>query len=249
MRDYEERVVIVTGGSAGIGRAAALRFAERGAHVLVTGRREEPLRRMEAERPGLVGLSADAGAPEDARRVVEEALDRWDRIDVLVNNAGRFAARALEEVSADLVRGIFDVNVLGPTLLAQAALPHLERSGGAVVNVSSTFGHKAAPMIGHYAASKAALEMLTRSWALELAPRGVRVNAVAPGPTETEILAHSGMPPAAIEALKAEEARRIPLGRRGTAGEVAHWIVALADSMSAWVTGQVVAVDGGLSVT
>src|SRR5690606_22390790 len=133
----------------------------------------------------------------------------------------------------------------GPTLLARAALPHLKRTRGSISNVSSTFGHRPSPGAAHYGASKAALEHLTRPWALELAADGVRVNAVAPGPTETPMLERSGLTPEQVAAIKEAEAQRIPLGRRGEPEEVARWIVLLASPESAWVTGQVVGVDGG----
>jgi NAD(P)-dependent dehydrogenase (short-subunit alcohol dehydrogenase family) len=103
-------------------------------------------------------------------------------------------------------------------------------------------------MISHYAASKAALEHLTRCWAIELAPHRIRVNAVAPGPTETDILKRSGLPAAVVDEIKNDEAERVPLRRRGTAEEIAAWIVNLASSEASWITGQVIAVDGGLSV-
>jgi NAD(P)-dependent dehydrogenase (short-subunit alcohol dehydrogenase family) len=117
------------------------------------------------------------------------------------------------------------------------------------VNVSSTFGHR--PLAGgsHYAASKSAIEMLTRSWALELAGDNVRVNAVAPGPTESEALAASGLPADVVEKIKNEEAGRIPLGRRGTPEDIAAWIVNLANPTSTWLTGQILTVDGGLELT
>src|SRR5690606_14740569 len=143
---------------------------------------------------------------------------------------------------------LFATNILGPTLLSQAALPSLKASKGSIVNVSSTFGHKAAPQISHYAASKAALEHLTRCWALELAPFHIRVNAVAPGPTETEILARSGLSNDAIDELKRAEAKQVPLQRRGTPEEIAAWIVNLSNPEATWITGQVIAVDGGLSI-
>jgi NAD(P)-dependent dehydrogenase (short-subunit alcohol dehydrogenase family) len=135
--------------------------------------------------------------------------------------------------------------VLGPVLLAQAALPHLAASKGAIVNVSSTFGARPAPGISQYGASKAALDQLTRSWALELAGRGIRVNAVSPGPTETEALHQSGRSPEQIKEIKARELQRIPLGRRGDPEDVAYWVVALADPTANWTTGQVIGIDGG----
>jgi NAD(P)-dependent dehydrogenase (short-subunit alcohol dehydrogenase family) len=131
----------------------------------------------------------------------------------------------------------------------KAALPHLQASRGAIVNVSSTYGHRPIVGGGHYAASKAALESLTRSWALELAPDHIRVNAVAAGPTESEALTSSGLPAEVVEQIKADEAARIPLGRRGDPDELAAWIVRLSDSRTAWVTGQVLTVDGGLELT
>lgn len=148
------------------------------------------------------------------------------------------------------MREIFAVNVIGPSLLATAALPHLTAARGAIVNVSSTFGHKAAAGLSHYAASKAALEHMMRCWALELAPAGVRVNAVAAGPTETEFLAERmQLSPEQVAHVKKEEAGRIPMGRRGVPEDVAPWIVALAAPDAAWVTAQVITVDGGLDAT
>jgi NAD(P)-dependent dehydrogenase (short-subunit alcohol dehydrogenase family) len=124
----------------------------------------------------------------------------------------------------------------------------LVTSRGAVVNVSSVFGAKPAPQISVYGATKAALEQLTRSWALELAPHGVRVNAVAPGPVASEVLQSAGLTPEQIAATEAEERARIPLGRRGSPEDVADWVAALAEP-DAWITGQVIGVDGGDALT
>lgn len=177
------------------------------------------------------------------------AIGRWGRLDVLVNNAGAFAAMPLDTVTAEGVERLFAVHVTAPSLLARAALPHLAAAGGAIVNVSSTFGHRPLAGAGHYAAAKAAIEQLTRSWALELAPRGVRVNAVAPGPTESGALLAAGLPDDVADQVKADEAARIPLGRRGEPDEVAEWAVRLAGSgAGAWLTGQVLTVDGGLEL-
>lgn len=188
MLSFQDEVVIVTGGSSGIGRAAALSFAEGGGHVLITGRGAGALDAVAAGHPQIAGLVADVAVPGDAERTIEAALARWDRLDVLVNNAGAGAIMPLHEVAVDRITDILAVNVVGPSLLAKAALPHLAATTGSIVNVSSTFGHKAVAALSHYAAAKAALVHLTRCWALELAPRGLRVNAVAAGPTASSAL-------------------------------------------------------------
>jgi NAD(P)-dependent dehydrogenase (short-subunit alcohol dehydrogenase family) len=250
MSKLNGQVVIVTGGSSGIGRAAALSLANKGAKVIITGRRAAPLQEAAAGHPNIVGLVADTAMPDDAVQTVAQAADRWGRLDVLVNNAGAGAILPLSEVTVDQITKIFATNVIGPSLLAKAALPYLAAAKGTIINVSSTFGHKPSVALSHYAASKAALEHLTRCWALELAPQGVRVNAVAAGPTESGAL--TGMMGLSLEqanVIKEQERQQIPLKRRGNSDEVAHWIVSLADSAAEWITGQVISIDGGLGLT
>lgn len=243
------KVVLITGGGAGIGRAAARLFAAKGARVLVTGRREAALQALAAEHEGIDYVVADASSGDDAARTVQTVVERHGRLDVLVNNAGAGAILPLAQASVEQVRAIFATNVVGPSLLATAALPHLKASRGAIVNVSSTFGHKAGAMLSHYAGSKAALEHMTRCWALELAADGIRVNAIAAGPTETDFLAERMQLTAEqIEAVKAQERSSIPLGRRGVPEDVATWIVALSSEKAGWITGQVLTVDGGLNI-
>jgi NAD(P)-dependent dehydrogenase (short-subunit alcohol dehydrogenase family) len=245
----DEKVVIVTGGSSGIGRAAALRFARQGYKVLITGRHPGPIEETMSEHANIAGTMADTASGEDAKRMIAKAVDTWGRLDALVNNAGAGAILGLADATADRITDIFSVNVLGPSLLASAALPHLKATRGMIVNVSSTFGHKPAAGLSHYAASKAALEHLTRCWALELAPLGVRVNAVAPGPTESNALTEMmGLSPEQAAAVEEKERTSIPLGRRGVPDDVAEWIVRLAGPASGWMTGQVIAVDGGLGL-
>lgn len=250
MSALNDKVVIVTGGSSGIGRATASSFAEQGAKVLITGRRAASLDEAAAEHPNIAGLVADAAAPDDAVRTIAKAVAAWGRLDVLVNNAGAGAILPLADATADRITNIFAVNVLGPSLLAAAALPYLAAAKGTIINISSTFGHKPAAGLSHYAASKAALEHLTRCWALELAPCGVRVNAIAAGPTESGALTGMmGLSPEQAAAIEEQERARIPLRRRGNPRDVARWIVSLADPAAEWVTGQVIAVDGGLGLT
>ena len=249
MKRLKDKVVVITGGSSGIGRAAALCFAENGAKVVITGRRAGPLKDAMRDHPNIAGFTADVSVAADAARTINETLNTWGRLDILVNNAGAGAILPLPEATAEKVASIFAANVLGPSLLSAAALPYLAASKGSVVNVSSTLGHKPTAGLSHYAASKAALDHLTRCWALELAPQGVRVNAVAAGPTETAALTGMmGLSPEQAEAVKERERERVPLGRRGTPEEVARWIVALADPASEWVTGQVITVDGGFGL-
>lgn len=249
MAMFEGRVALVTGGGAGIGHAVARRFAEMGAHVLITGRRPDALAAAAATHPSIEGFVADAGSPQAADATVAEALRRWGRLDILVNNAGAGQPAPLDQTTAEHLEAVFRTNVFGPALLASACLPALRKTRGAIVNLSSTLGRKPVPGFSAYGASKAALEQMTRAWALELAPAGVRVNAVASGPVESDFLRERmGFSDAEITAIKASEAAMIPLGRRGMPGDVARWVVALADPEADWVTGQVLGVDGGFSL-
>ncbi|MET7860344.1 SDR family oxidoreductase [Streptomyces sp. NPDC005318] len=245
---FTDHVAIVTGAGSGIGQATAVALAASGARVLGVGRRQEALEETARAHSNIAVLSSDICEDGAADRIVTAAVDRWGRLDLLVNNAGVAALMPLAETDRAVITDLFDVNVTAPSLLAHAALPHLRKSSGSIVNVSSTYGHR--PLAGgaHYAATKSALEQLTRSWALELAPEGVRVNAIAPGPTETDVLAAAGLDEDAVTEIRTNERERIPTGRLGRPRDVADWILRIADPQGSHVTGQILTIDGGLEL-
>lgn len=242
----ELSTVIVTGGGSGIGRATARLFAEHGADVLVVGRTEASLAQVAAECPGIRTFVADVGAPGSAEKIVAAALERHGRIDVLVNNAAITRPAALGEIDRKLAEDQLATNLLGPIFLTQEAVPHMP-PGSAVVNVSSNPQYRGWPRNSVYGGSKVALDFLTHTWAVELAPRRIRVASVAPGPTDTPVLLNAGLTPGQIEERK--KGHRIPAGRLGRPEEIAWWIRNVTLSEGAFLTGAVIRVDGGIGVS
>ncbi|MEU4584488.1 SDR family oxidoreductase [Kitasatospora aureofaciens] len=244
------RTVVVTGGGTGIGRATARAFAADGAEVLVVGRTAETLAQTAAGHVGIRTLTADITAPDAAEHIVAAAVESSGRIDVLVHNA----AAVLPEPAGSLTRGHartqLETNLLAPLFLTQAALPALEAAGGTVVCVSTaaTLGRRAFPGLSVYGATKVALDFLVRTWAVELAPRGIRAVGVAPGETDTGIGERMGWSAEDIARHQAESAARTPSGRVGRPEDVAWWIVRLARPEAGYTSGTVVAVDGAASV-
>jgi ketoreductase RED2 len=235
-------VVVVTGSSSGIGRAVAERFARDGARVVVNSSSSvEEGEALARALPEAIYVQADVSHEADARRLVDTALERFERIDAIVNNAGatrRVAFGDLDGADDELWQRVLAVNLMGPWYVSRAAVPALRETKGAIVNVGSVSGIVAGGSSLPYAVSKAALHHLTRTLAQALAP-DVRVNAVAPGLVETPWTAGWG----AIDGILA----RTPLGRAGAPEDIADAVAFLAHT--SFATGDVVVVDGGLTLT
>ncbi len=247
-KSFADKVVLVTGANSGIGESAAVAYQEAGAKVFGLARRKEALEAARQKHPLIHWLLADVANERDVNAAVGALLKEAGSLDVVVNNAGIGTFTPLADSTADAVRAQFEVNVFGPTFVTRAALPALKASKGSVLNIGSAAGHKTMPNASHYGATKAALESLTRSWAMELAPHGVRVNLIAPGPTDTPVFGKLGAPPEAVDAVKAQFVKMVPLGRIASPHEIARWILQLTDPSVTWVTGQILSIDGGMSL-
>ena len=248
------KVALVTGASSGIGRATALRFAEEGAQVVLVGRDRAALSATAAEitRGGgeeAFAIAADVTDERDAERAVRETVDDFDRLDVLVNAAGILASGTIETTTLAAWDEMLNVNLRAVFHLMHLAVPHLERTQGNVVNVSSVTGLRSFPGVLAYCVSKAGVDQLTRCAALELAPKKIRVNAVNPGVVVTQVHRRGGMDEEKYETFLEHSKGTHPLGRVGEAREVAELILFLASERASWITGATYSIDGGRAQT
>ncbi|AXG77922.1 SDR family NAD(P)-dependent oxidoreductase [Streptomyces paludis] len=238
--------VIVTGAATGIGRGITECLLKAGAGITVAGRREKPLLEL-AERYGdaVSVVAQDVAAPGAAERIVAAAADRFGGVDAVVNNAGLARFGDLDTIDPAQFDAMFAVNVRAPAELIRCALPYLRAGRGSVVNISSAGGVLSMPGRAFYGATKAAVNSLTRSLAVELAP-DVRVNALLPGPVLTPMWDETGLDTEGAERLRAGLLKSTPMGRFGEDGEIGRWVCLLLDSeVSGWVTGALMSVDGG----
>ncbi len=242
-----DHVVLITGALTGIGRAAALAFAREGSRVVVAGRHSEAGLALAAELRGLGAeadfIAVDVRREAEVQDLVDRTVARFGRLDAAVNNAGTEGRPGpVTEQTAESYALTFDTNVLGTLLSMKHELRVMQAQGsGSIVNISSTYGHEGARGASVYAGSKHAVEGMTKSAALEAASFGVRVNAVAPGPTDTGMLSRF----TGTAERKAALQSGVPLGRLGQPEEIAQAIVFLASDKASFVTGQVLTADGG----
>jgi NAD(P)-dependent dehydrogenase (short-subunit alcohol dehydrogenase family) len=245
----DKPVILITGALTGIGRASAIAFAKKGAKVVVAGRHDEAGQAL-AEELRSIGseaefINADVRKEDDVRALVDQTVARFGRLDVAVNNAGtEGTVGPITDQTADTYAATFDTNVLGVILSMKHQVRVMQEQGsGSIVNISSVYGHKGAAGASVYVGSKYAVEGITKSVALEVAKSGIRVNAVAPGPTDTSMLARFTGTPENKATLVAE----VPLGRVGRSEELADAIVFIGSDEASYITGHVLDVDGGHS--
>jgi NAD(P)-dependent dehydrogenase (short-subunit alcohol dehydrogenase family) len=250
---FAGKTVIVTGSTSGIGRATAEAFGRAGAAVVIVGRSAEVLAQVAAQitadggRP--LALAADLTAPDAPVRIVRGAVDAFGGLDVLVNAAGIIASGTLQATTDAVWDEMMAVNLRAPFRLMREAASHLAARKGTVVNVSSVNGLRSFPGVLAYCVSKSGVDQLTRCAALEMAPLGVRVNAVNPGVTVTNLHRRSGMGEPQYAAFLERSKETHPLGRPGQPDDVASLILFLASERAGWMTGETIPIDGGRHLT
>lgn len=250
MSSFAGKVVLITGASSGIGEATAVHFAKLGARLALTGRNKANLEKVSEQCYNLSNkaaflISAELSNEQDVKKVVDSTISFYSQLDVLVNNAGVLETGSIENTSLDQYDRVFNVNVRAVYQLTMLAVPHLIKSKGSIVNVSSVNGMRSFAGVLAYNMSKSALDQMTRCVALELADKGVRVNSVNPGVIRTNLQKRGGMDDAAYQKFLDRCKETHALGRFGEAEEVAKAIAFLASNESSFTTGANLPVDGG----
>lgn len=253
MEELKEKTAIVTGATSGIGRAVAVKFAAAGARVAAVGRNRENLNALQNEIEQAGGtvktIRADVTDESDAQKIVETTVESFGQIDILINAAGIIGNGTIENTALSDWDEMMNVNLRSVFVLMQRAIPFLEKTKGNIVNVSSVAGLRSFPGVLAYCVSKAAIDQLTRCTSLELAPKQIRVNAVNPGVVVTELHKRSGMDEESYAAFLEKSRQTHPLGRAGSADEIADLILFLASDKAGWITGATYSIDGGRANT
>lgn len=252
-KEFANKTLLITGSTSGIGKATALRFAQAGANVAAIGRDERALsdlsKQIEGAGAQFLAIQANLARQDETGIVVSKTVDHFGGIDVLVNAAGHISSGTIEMTSLEAWDAMLDINLRAPFTLMQNALSTIIERRGNIVNVSSVTGLRAFPGVLAYCVSKAGLDQLTRCAALELAAKGVRVNAVNPGVVVTEIHKRGGMNAEQYESFLEHSKSTHPLGRVGEAREIAELIFFLASERASWITGATYSIDGGRAQT
>ncbi len=245
--EFDGKVAIVTGATSGIGMTTAFRFAEQGARVAAVGRRKEILSKV--QRANIRTYAVDLINEQETSTFARRTLEDFGGVDILVNAAGIIANGTIENTSLADYDLMMNINVRSVLQLTQLLLPSIIERKGNIVNVSSVTGLRAFPNVFAYCVSKAAVDQFTRCAALELAPKGVRVNAVNPGVVRTNLHLNSGMNEDNYAAFVERSKTTHPLGRIGQPEEIADLILFLASSKAGWITGATYSIDGGRALT
>jgi NAD(P)-dependent dehydrogenase (short-subunit alcohol dehydrogenase family) len=246
MENLKNKIAVITGGNSGIGYAAARELKTRGATVIITGRRPEAVAHAAAEL-GVCGITSDQSLITDTENLVRQVKEKFGKIDILFINAGIAGAAPIEQATEVFFDNIIDINFKGAYFTLSKFIPELN-AGASVVFLSSNTASMNGASSSIYSSGKAALNAVMRIAALELAPRGIRVNAVSPGPTETEILNKIGLDETALKGLHDWMIERIPLRKMGTADDVAKMVTYFCGEEAKFITGAEVVMDGGMSL-
>lgn len=248
MQRLAGKTALITGGNSGIGLATARLFLEHGAHLVITGRDEASLEQARRELgEQVIAIRSDAGSLADIEALVQDVGRRCSQLDVLVVNAGMAAAVPFDQVSEAQFDSMLSVNVKGAFFTIQKALPLL-RPGASIIVTTSIANQLGTPLMSVYGATKAALRSMVQTLALELVGRGIRINAVSPGPIATPMFGRFGLPPEVVQAVQAQMVAKSPMQRFGRPDEVAKAALFLASDDASYVLGEEIVVDGGMSL-